>query len=148
MKQRGINVCEMFIKRRNRIHHRDRSRFAARKSQTLTSFSADHTNEQSGSSWGGLGYAALLKCKDESFMMLKETDFRAIFTNPLYANERFKHNNTAQYIQSLADEDAQEHRVSFSWHIFSEEPLMRLAEECVLGNIKPVQRSAIRKEIL
>ena len=99
----------MFIKRRNRniTHQREKSRLGSRKSQTVNGMTNDRQSETSNCVWGGLGYAALLKYKDESFLMLKEADFRAIFTNPLYANERFRHNNTAQYIQSLADEDAE-----------------------------------------
>lgn len=33
-----------------------------------------------------MGYIALLKYKDGSFLRLRESDLRSIFTNPLYAN--------------------------------------------------------------
>jgi hypothetical protein len=48
-----------------------------------------------------MGYLALLKYKDGTFLRLRESDIRSIFTNPLYANEKFRHNNCTQYIQSL-----------------------------------------------
>ena len=48
-----------------------------------------------------MDYLVLLRYKDNSFLRLKEGDFRSIFTNPLYANERFRHHNCTQYIQAL-----------------------------------------------
>ena len=33
-----------------------------------------------------MDYFVLLKYKDNSFIRLKEPDFRSVFTNPLYAN--------------------------------------------------------------
>ena len=63
-------------------------------------------------------YFALLKYKDGSFLRLKEPDFRSIFTNPLYANERFRHNHCTQYIQVLPDEEAEELRIHYTWKQF------------------------------
>jgi hypothetical protein len=50
----------------------------------MYSILTDERSEKSLSS--GLGYMALLRYKDGSFLRLKEGDIRAIFTNPLYAN--------------------------------------------------------------
>jgi len=56
---------------------------------------------------------ALLKYKDGNFLRLKEGDLRSIFTNPLYANEKFKHNNCTQYIQDLPPEGSDEFQIHY-----------------------------------
>jgi hypothetical protein len=60
---------------------------------------------------------------------------RSIFTNPLYANERFKHNNCTQYIQALPSEDSQEARIHYTWEQFRNETLMEAAIQAQLGKV-------------
>jgi hypothetical protein len=73
---------------------------------------------------------------------------RSIFTNPLYANEKFKHNNCTQYIQSLPQEGTDEFRIHYTWQKFKDDPLLKLATNYQLGVCEYGDRPAVRKEIL
>ena len=82
-----------------------------------------------------MDYFALLKYKDGSFLRLKETDLRSIFTNPLYANERFRHNNCTQYIQTLPPEESEEIRIYYTWAEYKNEALLAAAKQSQLGKV-------------
>ena len=94
LKQRGIFICDAFIKRKSK----KQARQWYRGKQTATEDRKDRNDKAICSN---MDYLVLLRYKDNSFLRLKEGDFRSIFTNPLYANERFRHHNCTQYIQAL-----------------------------------------------
>ena len=97
MKQRGIFICDSFIKRKGKKREPHKQGYRNKQSTN------EDKNERALNS--NLDYMVLLRYKDNSFLRLKEPDFRSIFTNPLYANERFRHHNCTQYIQALPQED-------------------------------------------
>lgn len=80
-------------------------------------------------------------------MRLKETDLRSIFTNPLYANEKFRHHNCTQYIQSLPQEGTDEFKIHFAWQKYKDEPLAKAATSYQLGACDYGERAALRKEM-
>lgn len=94
-----------------------------------------------------MGYIALLKYKDGSFLRLKESDLRSIFTNPLYANEKFRHHNCTQYIQALPQEGTEEFRIHFSWQKYKDEPLAKAATSYQLGASDFGERAVVRREM-
>lgn len=87
MKQRGVTVCDAFIKRKAKKKELVPRAIHKTKSQQLMNEQREKERTDKGSmSSGNLDYFALLKYKDNSFIRLKEPDLRSIFTNPLYAN--------------------------------------------------------------
>lgn len=91
-----------------------------------------------------MGYIALLKYKDGTFLRLRESDLRSIFTNPLYANEKFRHHNCTQYIQSLPQEGTDEFRIHFLPK-FREHPLFQIANKYQLGGCEFGERASLRR---
>ena len=65
-------------------------------------------------------YMSLLKYSNGQIIRLKFHDFKAIYQNPLYANEKFKNNNNTQYIQTLPVEDEFKDIKVFSLHFHYE----------------------------
>ena len=125
LKQRGIFVCDSFIKRKGKKREPHKQGYRAK--QTIT----EETNQRVMNS--NLDYLVLLRYKDNSFLRLKEGDFRSIFTNPLYANERFRHHNCTQYIQALPSEDHEEISIHYLHQQFQGERFMTAAINGLLG---------------
>ena len=81
MKQRGIPVCDAFIKRKSK-----RKEFNSKTMNKIKSTITMNEEKPEKNANSNMDYFVLLKYKDNSFIRLKEPDFRSVFTNPLYAN--------------------------------------------------------------